>query len=176
MNIIYGLVDGHSMELRYVGSTTAPRKRLSQHRCARHAHLPGLNRWLRSTHWKMITLERDPVDLKEAEIRWIREMREGGARLLNISPGGNGWSDESRAKLSVALKGRSLSAEQRAKISATLTGRPLSPETCAKMSASRMGRRCSAKQRARISASLMGHPATAQRDPYTGRWCQNESS
>lgn len=68
-------------------------------------------------------------------------------------------SEETKAKMSAAMKGRpgvSPSAETRDKLSAKLKGRKLSDETRAKMSASRMGRKFSEESKAKMSASAKG--------------------
>src|SRR3990167_4391848 len=126
VSVIYGLIDGGTLELRYVGKTTHPiENRLRGHKAGKGPN-KHLNRWLASTPVNVIVLERDPADLDEAEVRWIREMRERGARLLNILAGGQGWTrgrkftPEHRAKISVALRGHvypKQTVEHRAKIS-----------------------------------------------------------
>lgn len=159
---VYGLINGDTMELRYIGQTTNSMQRLRIHKLAK-SHNPHLNNWLRATNWNMITLERDPDDIDEAEIRWIREMREQGARLLNIEPGGNGRSFETRAKISAAKKGRPHSDEHRAKISIAMIGHKNglgyrhSAETRARMSVSHIGRPVSAETRAKLRAAMVGN-------------------
>lgn len=133
MSIIYGLVDGNTMELRYVGQTIHPANRRREYKSARRNYNLHLSNWLRATRWNTIVLERDPSDLDEAEQRWIRLAREGGARLINIEDGGKSsrgyrLSAETRAKMSRAAMGnkycvgRVLSTETRAKISQALMG------------------------------------------------------
>jgi len=144
--IIYGLIDGDTLELRYIGQTTNSHRRFSQHRRAWNLKSHRDN-WLRATNWNMIVLERDPPDLNEAEIRWIKGMREQGARLLNVTDGGNGggtpagWhhSPETCARLSVLGMGRSVDAKTRIAISAAHKGKPRSIETCTKISTGMMG-------------------------------------
>jgi len=152
MNTIYGLIDGDIMELRYVGQTSVPEQRRASHKdaCSSNLHL---NNWLCKTNWNMITLERDPVDLDEAEIRWIAQTREGGARLLNLADGGIGnngpHTDETRARMRAAAKGRPpVSAETRARTSAAMMG----------TKNSFWGRRHTPKTRAILSAWAKAHP------------------
>ncbi len=133
--IIYGLIDGNTMELRYIGQTVGPLDaRYRKHVTGRYGSLHFVN-WIRSADVSAVVLERDPKDLSAAERRWIKKMRRQGARLLNISDGGNGGfvkpcSLETRAKMSATRKGhpfygpRIQTVEHRAKISAALTGVP----------------------------------------------------
>jgi len=165
--VIYGLIDGDTMELRYIGLTIDRVRRLAYHKKAngKNTHL---NCWLRKTHWNMIVLERDPPDLNEAEMCWIHDMREQGARLINHTDGGGGMlnpSSETRAKMSAWQRGKPRSAETRTKISAALSGKPLSPEHRAKINAAlsgkfrgennpNFGKHHTAKSRAKMSAAL----------------------
>ena len=162
--VIYGLIDGDTMELRYIGLTIDRVRRLAYHKKAngKNTHL---NCWLRKTHWNMIILERDPPDLNEAEMCWIHDMREQGARLLNHTDGGGGtvgWNHslKVRAKIGAANRGHSVLPETRAKIGIASRGKTLSPETRAKISAvtsgdknPNFGKHHTAKSRAKMSAS-----------------------
>ena len=167
IGIIYGLIDTKTMELRYVGQTVLS----LNERFKRHMKLlsPNIqfNNWLRAADVSAIVLERDPIDLNEAEMCWIADMREQGAKLLNLTDGGYGargyiFTPEARAKISVALKGKqnakgcTRSAETRAKIGAAHKGRVLNPEHRAKLSAANMGHKHSAEIRAKISAAHVG--------------------
>ena len=180
VSVIYGLIDGGTLELRYVGKTTHPiENRLRGHKAGKGPN-KHLNRWLASTPVNVIVLERDPADLDEAEVRWIREMRERGARLLNILAGGQGWTrgrkftPEHRAKISVALRGHvypKQTVEHRAKISAALKGNKnalgyqATPETRAKLRAALLGHSCSLETRAKISvkAKLRGNNGNSRK-------------
>lgn len=151
MGNVYGLVDSCTMELRYVGKTVRPLKvRLRAHLQCRSPN-SHLNNWLRSARVSAVVLERAPEDLAEAEIRWIRKMREQGARLLNMTDGGNGGRTRGST-------GRKLTAEHRAKIGAGLMGREVTEAHRAKM----RGYRATDETRAKISASLMGRPVTEE--------------
>ena len=167
--VIYGLVDGDTMELRYIGQTVNREKRLRGHKRSEvNGSKTRLSRWLRKHHWNMIILERDPLDLNEAEMCWIHDMREQGARLINLTDGGGGMlnpSSETRAKMSAWQRGKPRSAETRTKISAALSGKPLSPEHRAKINAAlsgkfrgennpNFGKHHTAKSRAKMSAAL----------------------
>ena len=168
-SIIYALIDNGTMKPRYVGKTTKSLAvRFKQHMqlCSPNVHL---NNWLRTADVSAIVLERDPADLNEAEIRWAREMRKQGARLLNKNNGGAGgvagWrhTPKACAKMSAAAKGNQNSlgykhtAETRAKMSAAAMGKQNTPEARAKMSIAHIGKHISAETRAKISAALKGN-------------------
>ena len=162
---IYGLIDSDTLELRYVGKTIHSLKaRLRRHR--NHPTNPHLRNWLRARPVNIIILERDPVDLDEAEMCWIADMRVAGARLLNMTDGGTaGWqhTPETRAKMNAARIGRPVTAETRAKLSAALMGRTLTVETRAKMSAAKMGCTVTAGHRAKLRAANLGMPWSSAR-------------
>lgn len=68
-----------------------------------------------------------------AERFWIAHYRAAGVDLTNATPGGDGHSgwkhtEESRQRISEALKGRTRSEEIKAKISATKKGMQFSDE------------------------------------------------
>jgi hypothetical protein len=175
--LIYGLVDPDTLELRYVGLTRVPTElRLRQHlnaaACCVKTHVYD---WIRSLSCapSLVVLERDPLDgLEAAEQRWIAEMRLSGARLTNMTDGGDGQSPgysptaETCTKVSAAKRGcfnGPLSPEHRAKLSAALmgnqcaAGHTCSPETRAKISAAQMGHAVSPETCAKLSAAHMGH-------------------
>jgi len=131
--MIYGLIDSDTLELRYIGQTSyALDVRFKEHKkCRTNNH--HLNNWIRSTNVNAIVLERDPIDLDEAEMCWISDMREQGARLLNLTDGGGGlrghsFTDEHRAKMSEAHTGMKFTDEHRTNISIVNKGKILSQE------------------------------------------------
>ena len=119
---VYGLIDGDTMELRYVGQTRNNlSRRLRQHK-AGYTTNTHLTRWLASCNSNIIVLETTPLSLiNEAEILWIADMQKLGANLINIADGGY---------LGPGVPGRLgkiNSPEHRAKTSAALKGRPKTP-------------------------------------------------
>ena len=153
--VIYGLIDGDTLELRYIGQTCQlPEVRLVTHRRRGNPHLRN---WLACTHVNIIVLERNPEDLNEAEIKWIREMREQGARLLNMTDGGfrEGYhpTTEMRKKMGLSKRGIPLSAEHRAKISTAKRGCPKNAEHREKISTALKGRRFTLEHCTNISAA-----------------------
>jgi len=107
---IYALADPKTEEIRYVGQTTrSPRTRLGEHLAVAQKPLRRgagsqrrLRAWLRSLQEKplLIVLE-ETTDLDDAEQRWIAQLRGDGARLCNMTEGGDGFrglTDEGRRK------------------------------------------------------------------------------
>jgi len=150
MGIIYGLIDGDTMELRYVGQTIgSPEDRLKAHK--RKTGNPHLDNWLRSTNTNIIVLERDPVDLDAAEMCWIHDMREQGADLINITDGGGGvlgyqHTASARKKIGLASLGRVCSLVTRAKKRTSAMGNKRS-----------LGYRHTQEAKAKISAAAVGN-------------------
>lgn len=118
--MIYGLVHPDTLEVRYIGKTCDALRRVKQHRrAARRPRFP-VHCW-----WKSVVEQagHEPclVRLSEGdsaeEMRWIQELKADGARLLNMTEGGDGFrgTPEACAKIGRALRGRSLSPEHRAK-------------------------------------------------------------
>lgn len=112
MVYIYLLKHPETMEVRYVGLTRFPVKRL--HNEINYPHTKHLQNWVNSL--KNLSLK--PVmeiveDAEEglaceAEQRWISEMRARGSRLINFTNGGErGYkcSDDYRSALSASMKG-----------------------------------------------------------------------
>ena len=162
---IYGLIDGNTLELRYIGQTFRSLEvRLKQHKQGRGPN-PHLNRWLRVKFVNIIMLECDPADINEAEIRWIKEMKKRGIRLINLTDGGGGTAGythtlETRDKISTKMR-TVHTLEQRAKISIKMMGKQNAlgyrhtDEARAKMSVALMGHSVSIETRAKISAAMI---------------------
>lgn len=140
MEKIYALSDPRTDEIRYVGWTkhtigkrivahVEEAKRLEAGK-ARRTHK---NRWVLSLVRRGLRpvgeLLEETNDPDEAGRRWIRRMREEGARLTNATPGGKG-SYGARWKLTT---------EQRRAISERETGRKKSPDEVEKMRARARG-------------------------------------
>ena len=124
------------------------------------------------------------------EVQQIAQLRRDGVVLVNICSGGEGacgaihskearekrsrslkgrvFSEETRAKLSIAAKGKvghPLSEATRAKLSAANKGKskpPISDETREKMSKSRMGKTASPETRKRISTACSGRKVSSE--------------
>lgn len=114
MTSIYALVDPRNNEVRYVGKAKNPKLRYASHKCVTGNSYRA--NWIRSMQQcghnpEMVILE-EAVDWVESELFWIDYLRSLGARLTNLSKGGEsgpvGWSPtvEQRKKMSVKSKAR----------------------------------------------------------------------
>jgi len=94
-------------------------------------------------------------DLDAAEDKYILQHDTLVPNGYNLMRGGRGGakSEETKAKISMALTGRHPSEESKVKVSVALTGRFISEETRAKMSAAHRGKTRSPQTRAKISAA-----------------------
>ena len=128
MSQIYGLVDGDTLELRYVGKTIGTlKRRLSEHK----SNSKYLKEWIKENNVNILLLE-ETDDLDNAEVRWIKRFKSD--RLFNISPGGGHGmrglkhTDETKQKMSVASKGKSKSEEHKKNIGLALKDKPKTEE------------------------------------------------
>jgi len=89
---IYGLVDPRDNQIRYVGKSDDPQRRLSLHMCSDSN--PYKREWLNELAAEnlntalSILAEVDQDGWGDHEQRWIQKMKDEGHRLLNIQPGG----------------------------------------------------------------------------------------
>ncbi|MFZ1927388.1 MAG: GIY-YIG nuclease family protein [Solirubrobacteraceae bacterium] len=178
MNVICGLCDPDTGELRYIGQTRDPKERIRKHlRLARGASQQHVHRWLRKVGRPPLVqvLEANVADLDAAERRWIMWAREHGLKLCNQTDGGEsrvGWrhSQATRARLSQAAKvqmadpaareriaqanrDRVYSAEERRRRSESHRGRKQTEETKRKIGAAHQGMKRSPETRAKIAAA-----------------------
>lgn len=180
---VYGLVDSRSpSEIRYIGITVFPRRRLQHHvnpKCGRSSH--WRSRWAAKVLREggdvlmgIIISGATEDHAKREEMRLIAEHRALNSRLVNVTAGGNGLlgyraSPETRRKIGAAHAGKKISAEHRAilieharnpsedtrrKMSLSQLGRRHSAETLAKMSENNAMRR--PEEREKVRASLLG--------------------
>jgi hypothetical protein len=114
---IYSLIDPRDRAVRYVGKTVRPlRARLADHKYrAKSGYLP-VSLWAR----KVLHIDCGPIirlletvpagsDWASRERYWIDKYRSEGARLLNLTGGGEGLSghrftDEHRSRIAAALR------------------------------------------------------------------------
>lgn len=167
---IYTLV-APSGEIRYVGQTPYPDRRLNHHICVAKKYQYHKARWisgLLETGLRPIMEIIDVVPDNEADFwerEYIQNYRERGFRLTNFSDGGEApmrgkkHSPETRAKMRAARLGKKMSPEARAKMSAAGLGRkrpPFSLETRAKMRAANLGKKLSPEHCAKLSLANKG--------------------
>lgn len=148
---IYALCNTKTKEIRYIGKTV--QSLLARYR--RHAAYAKsgsdlyVHRWWRSLSEPptIIVIEEVPRELSsDAEIRHIAEHKRNGARLTNLTDGGDGMlgrkhSDEHKEHMRSLMKGRVISQEARAKMSAAKKGKPRSEGAVAKQSKTLTGRK-----------------------------------
>ena len=143
---IYGLIDPRTNELRYVGMSKRPRRRLTFHMCA--SQLRSKNHrahWLRGllaagARPELVILETVSNDTwQEAEQFWIGYFKFIGANLTNSTEGGEGLSGigpEGRERCGAARRGKSFvfSDVHKARIAEANRARAADPEWRARMS------------------------------------------
>jgi NUMOD3 motif-containing protein len=154
---IYALVDPRNDQVRYVGKANDPHRRYIGHLYEQRMHYRAKNpykrRWLdqltkMGLKPQLRVLER--VSLQEwptREVFWIAHYRNFGARLTNLHEGGQGGgvpgrrcSEETKRKMSEALRGRKLSSEQVEFLRKINTGRIKSDEERRKLSEALKGK------------------------------------
>lgn len=182
MSAIYALCDPTTREVRYVGKTIgSAKKRQVQHESdARRgvARQRRLSAWLRSIGCTslLVILEHDPAHLDQAECDWIALLRTAGARLCNMTDGGDGqrpgWSPsvETRRRLSESHTGLVRSESHCQALSKAQLGRKVSPETRAKIAVARRGQKPTPEHRAKLSEARRG-----ERNPFFGRSHSDET-
>lgn len=165
---VYALLDPETEEIRYIGKTVAAlHTRLSQHIYAAKSNKwkSHVNTWIRSVLnrglrpiAKPLTFVDDKEILSQEEIRLIAYYKKRGARLTNLTDGGDGapgriLSEASRKKMSESHKGQP----------GHWTGKKRDAETCRKISESNKGKKAwnkgipmSEDQKAKISSSRKG--------------------
>ena len=110
---IYTLAHPITGEIRYVGKTVDPRRRLIAHRCNKDKGTHKAN-WIKGLKEQGLNVEMEIIDVVSEqnweywEEYWIRQLRAWGMNLNNhdFGGGGNGkCSDETRRKISHKLVG-----------------------------------------------------------------------
>jgi hypothetical protein len=137
---IYVLKHPVTLEVRYVGLTRFPVKRLNNE--INYPHTKHLRNWVNSLKIQGLNPSMEVIEESEegaacdtAERKWIAEMKSRGCRLINFTNGGErGYkcSDEYRRAVSEGQRGKVLgpmSAEHKAKISAANKGRQFNPNS-----------------------------------------------
>lgn len=184
MTYIYALCDPDTQEVRYVGKADDVQKRYEQHIWIKASPNSYRKSWIKSLQKQgkqpliKVLEEVDASIWKERERWWIAEMRRQGARLTNLTDGGDGvdglkHTPESLRKMSEAHKGHVTAPETRTKlreaskvyasqdevkkkVSERFKGKSPSDATRAKLSASRIGMEFSSEHRANLSSARKG--------------------
>jgi hypothetical protein len=170
---IYGLIDTRTGQLRYVGKSVNPRRRLEKHlRESRNGPRNHRECWLKGLQEAgflpelFIIEEVLAAEWIEAEQFWIAYFRFLGCDLVNATIGGDGLQNpppEVRAKIAAGVgaahHGKPKSPEHREKLAAIIRARallPISEDTRARMSTAAAQRRASEETRAKMSAIRTG--------------------
>ncbi len=179
--IIYVLIDPRTKEVRYVGVTTRKLNwRLNEHisRAQKGGKLYRDN-WIRQVladghRPKLLPLETVGTDWVQAEQYWISFYREAGARLTNLSAGGEGSTGyvptpELRAKWSAMRRGKKYapgrrsgmlgkqhSESARQLIAAASAARGHTPESRRKLSEAHKGKVLSPEHIEKMAAAKRG--------------------
>jgi len=130
-NIIYGLIDPRTNQVRYIGKTIQNlRKRLQHHLNENATHHRAC--WIKGLKSEglvpnIFEIETVPTgeDWKEYETFWISYFKFIGSDLVNRTEGGEGveglqHTDESKQKMSKSHRGKKLPEQHKKKISNTL--------------------------------------------------------
>lgn len=94
MTYIYSLNCPLTGEVKYIGKSDNPQKRLNQHISESKSKRSRKDKWINSLLSRNLTpileiLEQIPQNKwKSTERKWIRNMKQSGVHLLNIAPGG----------------------------------------------------------------------------------------
>lgn len=167
---IYALKEPETGEIRYVGKSDNPKKRLACHlRCRERCYRTN---WIKTIAERGLSplleiIDEVPVTEWQAwEVAYIEFFRDEGCLLVNGTAGGDGLNnptEETREKIRAANSGeknphfgKPLSSEHRAKVSAGLMGREISLECRAKLRAARIGKKLSLEHRKKLSIAKLG--------------------
>lgn len=163
MTIIYALCEPGTRTVRYLGKTVNLEARFGAHLKTSVKQKNHLGNWLRSLGGGVPNLiklcEVPDEEGSTEEIRYIKNARMLGFRLVNATDGGEGMpnpSPETRAKLSAARRGLVRSPETCAKLSAAHKGKAKSEEHRLKLSKANLGKSLSLEHRKKISQALLG--------------------
>lgn len=162
---IYILCHPITGEIRYVGKTNNPKRRLSMHK--KENRNTRKNAWIKSLSKvglepEMEILEQFPHEpdsnWQESEKFWISYLRFIGCNLTNLDGGGSSGflkSEESRRKISMSNTGKKMSPEAIAKMKATKAAN-MTSEVRERLRAAQLGKKQSQETIAKRSAALRG--------------------
>lgn len=152
---VYVLKCPTSGEVRYVGWTFDVRTRLMDHKSSARRKRCYRDCWIRSLMRQGLFPDHEVIETgdgswAEAERKWIRFYREAGAKLTNLTDGGEG------------VPGLRLSAESIESMRQKKIGRKQTPEVIARRSEAMRGHVCSLETRMKISVANTGKKRTAE--------------
>jgi hypothetical protein len=170
---IYVLIDPETNEIRYVGKSDNPRKRLDGHVYSnKDSNRHKLN-WVRKLARNklkpvMQVIEETPYELwKERECYWIAYYRAQGCILLNVAEGGGGGgyphTEEHNRKIGDFFRNKPQAPEHVEKRASQHRGMKRPPESVERSASKHRGKSPSAQTPERRSASTKGK----KRTPFT---------
>ena len=152
MYFLYKLVDPITEEIKYIGYTKRPKVRLWEHiRDAKRGLKTYKCDWIRS----LIIKNQKPIieiissfeyqdEVTKEEIRLIKELKESGYKLTNLTEGGDGQRGIKLKKNHTLInwnKGRKMSDCSKKKLSDSKKGVKFTEEHKEKLSQSKMGKK-----------------------------------
>lgn len=162
---IYQLVDPRNNEVRYVGKTQRTlTERLSGHMCLIERNYK--RNWIKSLINDGLKAKIELLEIceesnwQEREKFWISFYKNCGARLTNLTDGGQGnqnqyFSKKSQKKKSNTMKLIVFTQERRRKISQALTGKKVKEETKQKLRIINLGKIASMESKLKKSKSVI---------------------
>lgn len=164
-DFIYGLVDPHTLMIRYVGlSSTGMRRPRSHKRRSQQGTRSHSSNWIQGliangAMYSIVVLEEVHRDrLPDTERWWIAYGRASGWPLTNLTAGGQSAKHTAREKISASLMGRAVSSATRAKMSASAAIRWSQPEDLEAARNRALVQFGSPEARAAISARIAAMP------------------
>ncbi len=169
MNTVYILRDPNTLEIRYIGVT---KKRLG-HRLSQHVWAANngvrshVARWIRTLNARPLIEPIEENCRRDREVFWIKHYRSLGARLTNLTDGGEGvlglqLTAEHRKKIGDGNRDKVVSLDVRQRIGASLKGRKrvFSAKHKRNIGLAQLGKKRgpqSKQHRARIAAAMQGN-------------------
>ncbi len=169
MNTVYVLRDPNSLEIRYIGVTNKRLGvRLSQHMwAARNGAQSHVARWINTLNIRPLIEALEEGCRRKREVFWIKHYRLLGARLTNLTDGGEGTvglqlTEEHRKKIGDGNRDKVVSLEVRQRIGASLRGRKkkFSAKHRRNIGLAQLGKKrgpMSVATRQKIATALMGN-------------------
>ena len=170
---IYTLNDPRTNEVRYVGWTCDVGKRLSDHIYKRNKAPTYKNNWIKQLESDGLIPTINVIESgfgnlwADVEIYWILHYRMQGARLTNMTDGGEGalglvLTDEQKAKIGASSRGYKHSLEAKEKMSKVHKGKKLTPEQREVMRIRGTKRKLSEETKRRMSEERKGIPKSEE--------------